>query len=203
MDYPYLVHPFRLLVCGPSHSGKTHFVKRILETKIIQPLPSRIIWCYGVYQKIFEEIPEVEFHEGLPNDFQKISNSLVIIDDLMNEMGNNRALSNLFIRNSHHNNISVIFIVQNMFHKGKEMRNISLNSSYICCFKNVRDKLQIACLARQIYPQKVKFFLESFEDATAIPFGYLFLDLRGETPEALRLRSGIFPEDKNAVYLPR
>lgn len=203
MELPKVKHPFSMLICGPSNSGKTYFVKRLLDTKIIHPQPSRVLWCYGAYQKLFEEMKNVEFHEGLPSDINEVYNALIIIDDLMNELGDAQKLSNLFTKGSHHRNISVIYIVQNLFHKGKEMRNISLNASYICCFKNVRDKQQIACLARQMYPKKSKFFLESFDDATKAPYGYLFLDLKPETSEQLRVRTGIFPSDKNFVYLPR
>lgn len=104
-------------------------------------------------------------------------------------------LSNLFTKKSHHRYISVILIVQNLFHKGKQMRNLSLNTSYLCCFKNVRDKQQIACLARQMYPKQTKFFMESYNDATLEPHGYLFLDLEPETIEELSMRSNIFPGD--------
>lgn len=161
------------------------------------------MWCYGEHQTLFNEIEGVEFHDGLPTDINQISNALIIIDDLMNELGSDKRLSDLFTKGSHHRNISVIFIIQNLFHKGKEMRNISLNASYLCCFKNVRDKLQIGCLARQMYPTHSKFFLECYRDATILPYGYLFIDLKNETDEKMRMRSGIFPGDKNIVYVPR
>lgn len=203
MEFPFLKHPFCMLVCGPSNSGKSYFVKRILDTKLIKPFPPKIIWCYGAYQKLFNEMPGIEFHDGLPADIHEIRDVLVIIDDLMSELANDKKLSSLFTKGSHHRNLSVIFIVQNMFHKGSEMRNISLNSSYMCCFKNLRDKQQISCLGRQMYPNKSKYFLESYNDATAKPYGYLFIDLKSETNERLRLRTGIFPGDKNVVYVPR
>lgn len=202
VEFPWLNHPFSLIVCGPTKAGKTKFVKRILDTKLIKPFPSRIVWCYGAYQNLFREMPDVEFHEGLPKNLHKLSNAALIIDDLMNEVGDDKKLSNLFTRGSHHRNISVIFIVQNLFHQGKQIRNASLNTSYLCCFKNVRDKQQIACLARQMYPKQTKFFLESFNDATLEPYGYLFLDLEQQTIEELRVRTKIFPDDLNIVYIP-
>lgn len=203
LEFPWLNHPFSLMVSGPTKVGKTKFVKRILDTKLIKPFPSRIVWCYGAYQALFHEMSNVEFHEGLPKNLHNLSNAVLIIDDLMDEVGDDKRLSKLFTKRSHHRNISVILIVQNLFHKGKQMRNVSLNTSYLCCFKNVRDKQQIACLARQMYPKQTKFFMESFNDATLEPHGYLFLDLEPETIEELRVRSNIFPDDLSVVYVPR
>ncbi|GFX98715.1 uncharacterized protein TNCV_2567281 [Trichonephila clavipes] len=203
MEFPNLKHPFSMMICGPSNSGKTFFVRRILETKLIKPFPPKIIWCYGIYQKLFEKMSDIEFHEGIPSGVENITNALIIIDDLMNEVGDDKKLSNLFTKGSHHRDISVIFILQNIFCKGKQIRNISLNTSYLCCFKNVRDKQQISCLARQMYPSQSKFLLESYDDATKVPYGYLFIDLKPETNERLRIRTSIFPGDKNIVYVPR
>ncbi|GFU64590.1 uncharacterized protein TNCV_305291 [Trichonephila clavipes] len=203
MEFPNLKHPFSMMICGPSNSGKTFFVRRILETKLIKPFPPKIIWCYGIYQKLFEKMSDIEFHEGIPSGVENITNALIIIDDLMNEVGDDKKLSNLFSKESHHRDISVIFILQNIFCKGKQIRNISLNTSYLCCFKNVRDKQQISCLARQMYPSQSKFLLESYDDATKVPYGYLFIDLKPETNERLRIRTSIFPGDKNIVYVPR
>lgn len=70
-------------------------------------------------------------------------------------------------------------------------------------FKNPRDKLQISVLARQMYSDNSKYFLECFWDATARPFGYLLVDLKAQTPEELCLQSGVFPWEKLIVYVPK
>src|SRR5690348_14956905 len=100
----------------------------------------------------------------------------------MAEMSGDVRLANLFTKGSHHLNISVLFIVQNVFHKGKEMRTVNLNTHYYFLLKNPRDKLQVMALGRQIYPGKVKFFMESYEDATSLPYGYICIDLKPDTP---------------------
>lgn len=203
MEYPVLKHPFTMLVSGPTGSGKTHFVKQIIENKIIKPFPKSIVWCYGAYQNLYSEMKGINFHEGLPNDLNTISNALLVIDDLMGELSSNSKMNALFTKMSHHRSISVIFIVQNIFHKGKEMRDISLNSHYMVLFKNPRDRSQIMHLGRQLYPRKTKFFQEVYEDATLKPFTYLFIDLKPDTCESLRLRTGFFPGDKFYVYQAR
>ena len=70
-------------------------------------------------------------------------------------------------------------------------------------YKNPRDKSQVMHLAKQMFPTKTKAFQEIYNDATFPAYGYLFVDLRPETDERLRLRTGIFPGDTQYVYEPR
>ena len=144
------------------------------------PRPQRIIYCFSIWQKTFDElllnIPSIEFKQGLI-DVQEIDKdvlNLVIIDDLMNELKDDATLSEFFTKGSHHRNMSVIFMTQNLFVEGKQMRSVSLNAHYLIVFKNPRDKAQFACLSRQMYPSKQKFLIECFENATQGPYGYIF-----------------------------
>ena len=90
-----------------------------------------------------------------------------------------------------------------MFPKNRESRTISLNAQYIVAFKNPRDATQVTHLARQMYPGRVKYMQETFKDATSGPYGYLLLDLKQETPEHLRLRTNVFPDEVQYTYLPK
>ena len=67
----------------------------------------------------------------------------------MDEGGDSKAVSQLFTR-GRHDNLSVIFLTQNLFHP--KQRNISLNSDYMVIFKNVRDKSQFTNLAKHAEP---------------------------------------------------
>jgi hypothetical protein len=193
-------------VAGPTSSGKTWFVFKLIKhvDDMITPPPEKIIYCYGEFQPSFLEFKTVEFNEGLPNAerFDGRQRILLIIDDLMNEIDQN--VSNIFTKLSHHRNVSVIFISQNLFHKNKFVRTINLNTHYIVLFKNPRDAGQVAVLARQMYPGKSKFVVEAFEDATKEPYGYLLIDLRPETDDRYRIRTKIFPDDDiQYVYIPK
>lgn len=203
MEFPKLVHPSTCLVSGPTGSGKTVFIKKLIDYKMFHPMPTKIVYCYGSYQPLFNSMKNVTFEEGLPSNLNSLRNCLIIFDDLMAELASDSRLSNLFTKGSHHRNLSVIFITQNFFHQGKEMRNIHLNSHYLVLYKNPRDKSQVMHLARQMFPGKTKAFQEIFQDATTPAYGYLFVDLRPETDECLRMRTGIFPHDKYYVYEPR
>jgi signal recognition particle receptor subunit beta len=42
-----LKHEFTMVMAGPSESGKTEFVKQLLQnTQWISPPPEKIVWCY-------------------------------------------------------------------------------------------------------------------------------------------------------------
>jgi len=201
-----LRHPFTALVAGPTGCGKTRFVFKLIENArfLIEPPPSKIVYCYGEYQQLFDAYKSrVTFHRGLPKleDFDGSESVLIVIDDLMNEA--DESVSHLFTKGSHHRNISVAFLVQNLFHKNKHIRTISLNAHYMVLFKNPRDASQFASLARQMYPNKSAFAVEAYKDATRLPYSYLFVDLRPEQDEDLRLRTNIFPGETRYVYVPK
>jgi hypothetical protein len=202
-----LQHPFGAYVAGPSQSGKSQFIFKLLRVvnEFVCPPPERIIWFYGSLHDCFKEFPSVEFVEGLPSEnFDNLLDgrrTLIVIDDLMSET--DVRVTKLFTKFSHHKDASVIYVSQNLFHKGKENRTISLNAHYIVLFKNPRDSSQAAHLGSQMFPGKAKFFAEVFEDATRRPHGYLFVDLKPGTPQELRLRTRVFPGEENYVYLPK
>ena len=108
------------------------------------PQPERIVYYYGEYQPLFAEYPQVEFREGLRkcSDFDGRRRTLLIIDDFVNESSTD--VSKIFTKCSHHRNISVFFITQNIFYKSKDSRTMSLNVHYIVAFNNPRDVTQIA-----------------------------------------------------------
>jgi len=145
----------------------------------------------------------VTFHHGLPDidDFDGREPTLLIIDDLMQE--SNESVANLFTKGSHHRNISVVFLAQNLFPKNKFARTMSLNAHYMILFKNPRDASQFANLARQMYPKSSQFAVEAYKDATREPYSYLLIDLRPEQDEDLRLRTNIFPRETHYVYVSK
>ena len=86
-------HPCTCIVGGCTQSGKTVWVKSLLENaqKTISPPPQRIIWCYGQWQpsyfNMMRTMPGIEFNEGIPDDIDNgcyldISKRNLIILDL-------------------------------------------------------------------------------------------------------------------------
>ena len=200
-----LMHPFTCLVSGPSGSGKSSLVKSIINQNLIEPKPTKVLWLYAEDQPMYRGIKNVEFIQGIPEDlesrFDARVHNLLILDDLMTQCHSDERMTRLFSVGSHHKNLSIIFVIHNLFHHGKEMRTLSLNSHYIILFKNPRDRQQISTLARQMYPGQSQFLVEAFQDATQDAYGYLLLDLKPTTPETLRIRTGILTNDVPLVYI--
>ena len=177
------------------------------KTKDMIAPPPQVIWyCYGEYQPIFGEYQHVTFQEGLPDMSHEVFDgrcpTLLIIDDLMSET--NQLVANIFTKISHHRNISVLYLTQNLFDKNRFARTISLNAHYYVLFKNPRDAIQFATLARQMYPNDSRFAVEAYGDATSVPYGYLLIDLKPEQDDRYRLRTNIFPgDDTQFVYVKK
>jgi hypothetical protein len=74
--------------------------------------------------------------------------------------GGGSGLANFFTQGSHHRNLTVIYIVQDLFHQSRVMRTVSLNSHYLVLFKNPRDKLQIRNLVTQMHSNDAKFLVQ-------------------------------------------
>ena len=206
-----LVHPFTSIVAGPTGCGKTAFVVSLLRNShtLVNLPPEKITWCYGEWQPLYSILstihPNLECVEGLLDlsSFDPSNRNLVVIDNLMSET--DERVTKLFTKSSHHCNTSVIYLVQNVFIKGKESRTISLNAQYMVLFKNPRDNTQVVNLAKQMFPGRVKYMQEAFRDATSVLHGYLFVDLKQSTPEHLRLRSNIIPDSGTyqCAYIPK
>jgi hypothetical protein len=119
----------------------------------------------------------------------------------MKEAGD--SVLDIFTKLSHHRNMSVIFLTQNLFFKSKQSRTMNINTQYIVLFKNPRDALQVATLGRQMYPGNSNFLVEAFKDATERPHGYLLIDLHPVTLEKFRIRTNIFKGERQYVYVRR
>lgn len=200
-------HSATYLLSGPTGSGKSTFIKRFLQDRanLIDKYIEEVVYCLPEEQVVDESIPFTILHRGVPDIsmFKDLKRRMVILDDLLSSVDAN--VVELFTRGSHHYNLSVMFVVQNLFSKNKGCRDISLNSHYIILMKNPRDKHQINTLARQISPENSRFICEAYKDATEKPYGYLLLDLHQTTPENYRVRTNIFSSDipRNIIYIPQ
>lgn len=211
-------HPATIFVNGPTSCGKTVLVRKILKfhKKIFNIKKEykkfKVLWCHGQEQAC-HKVPiskdvEVTYYKGFPSQtlIERKQFHMIIIDDLMNESKRDNTSINLFTKGSHHMNVSVLFISQNIFDKA--MRLLTLNSHYIIYFKNPRDCTQIRVLSYQINPSNPKFLIDAYEDATSEPFGYIRADLTQETKNEYRFITDIIPREENnynfdpIIYLP-
>ena len=74
------------------------------------------------------------------------------------------------------------------------MRLVSLNTHYLVLFKTPRDQDSINTIARQMFGKDYKIMAEAYRDATKEKYGYLIVDSKPDSPEAIRLRTAVFDE---------
>ena len=129
--------PSSILIVGPSGCGKTCFTESLLldhlEELFVDPTPT-IHYCYGAWQDGFQDMKDagVRFHEGIPGSGHLKSwfpkGGLLVLDDLMAEGGEDKALLDLFTKHSDHQNITLLYLCQDMFPPGKYAKSISRNA---------------------------------------------------------------------------
>ena len=104
-----------ICLIGSTGSGKTRWVYRLMRH-----LPEmfegaqidKILYCYGVYQSLFDEIKQtvlnIEFQEGIPSrqDIEILAEGqnhcLLVLDDLMSQVVASETMQELFCQFCHH-----------------------------------------------------------------------------------------------------
>lgn len=213
-DFPTV--PFQsgspMMIVGPTNSGKTFWVRRLLAHNMFtQPIKS-VLYCYGVHQATYDQMKtenlaaeKITFHQGLPerSKLEEISDGnfhVVVLDDMMEDIVRSKDMQQLFTKYCHHLNITAIFVSQNIFHQGPHARTISLNSHVIVLFSNKRDESQIRTFARQIYPTKWKRFIDVYERNMNHEYSYLVIDCTPSHPREIKVRSSIFPGETTHTF---
>ncbi len=209
-----LITPYTMVVSGQTGSGKTHFISKLIEYQetLHDKKFDKIVLAFTMIQPIYLELKmknsNVTLVEGFPGEAvdailksDTLQNTLVVLDDMMLEMENDKRLATMFTK-MRHKNVSTIFLVQNLYFKSKYMTTVTRNAHYLVIFENPRDASMISTLGRQVYPENAKFLPDAFKQATAKPYGYLFLDMKPGADKRLRVREGVLPSEQTFVYLP-
>ena len=121
---PRWKQPFTCVLAGATGSGKTYFVTQFLNhvSEMMTPLPQEIVWCCGKWQQNNDRLKGVAFAEGIPNREQ--------CDDLMSET--DERVTKLFTKGSHRRNLSIMYIVQNLFGKNKRAADDQFKQPLFC-----------------------------------------------------------------------
>jgi hypothetical protein len=202
-----LQSPFTAIVSGASGTGKTEWIKKLIRHKetVIKDPPIHILYCYGeINPEIVKLKTEgVELFHGVPRKediIERPKNLLLILDDLITDI-DPKFLELLYTRGSHHWDISIITVTQNLFDKNIKIARI--NSHYIILMRNPQGLLQIKTLSNHLFPGKTKYFMESYNDAVeSKPYGYLMVNMHPNISDELKLTTNIFPGEQTIIYLP-
>ena len=183
---------------------KTGFTQKLLvdNLDLFETPPVAIHYCYGASQPKFEEMQAkgIKFHEGIP-DYQELvdcfprGQGILVLDDLMDEGSGDKRVLDLFTKQSHHQDVTVIYLCQDMFPVGKYAKSISRNAHYIIAFKNPRDQLGVRNVLLQCFPTDWKECLDTFHYVTSEPFGYMLMDLHPASSDQHRLYAHILNDE--------
>ena len=133
----------------------------------------------------------VQFHEGVPVTFHLHKwfpkGGLLVLDDLMAEGGEDKELLGLFTKHSHNQNITVLYLCQDMFPPGKYANSISRNAHYVIAFKNPRDPLRMKDLLLQAFPSYQQDMMDVNQKVIERPFRYMVLNLHPASDDRIRV----------------
>ena len=177
--------------------------KLLLENAdLFETPPTQVHYCYGVWQDRFKPMQDrgALFHEGIP-DHQALvqwfpqGQGVLVLDDLMDKASNDKRVLDLFTKHSHHQNVTVLYLCQDMFPVGKYVKSISRKAHYNVAFKKPRDQSGARNVLLQSFPTSWKDNLDTLHQATARPYGYLVLDLHPASSDQQRLLSHVFKDE--------
>ena len=178
------------IIFGQTGSGKTHFMLELIRKKMIHPFPKNIYYMYKVEQDFMKSWNKIEeqkitFIQGLyPNKMKTSEPSLLVIDDLL--LSTNKDVVEMFILGSHHKQISLFYLSQNLFPDCSLFRTMSNNAHYFVIFNNKRNSTQIHRLAHQVFIGKdVKRIKNAYKRIQQQQWGFMVLTFVPELPEEL------------------
>ena len=190
-----------ILVIGASQSGKTTSVLKIIDQKLIEPMPRKIFYLYAARQPFMDEWKDrIQFVEGLDLTVIKdvSEDKLLIIDDLMLSL--NKDLAHHFIAGSSHKRTTTIFITHAIFLNNDNYRLISSNSHYMLLFYNRRNYSQIVRLARQVLGSDSDLLLEAYKRLDSYQF--VLLSFHQRVPRELLIISDFFAKCPSIFLRP-
>ena len=152
---------------------------------------------------IRERYSGIEFEKGWRDEiFDSLSpeqRNILVLDDQISVASSSTSVADLFTKGSHHRNLTVIYLVQNVYNQGKSQKTISLKSHYSVVFRNGWDAWQFRTMAYQICPNDGKWLADSFTDATSKPYGRV--PANPSTPEDQTVVTNILPGDQLTYYI--
>ena len=184
------ITPFCCLLAGKSQSGKSELALTILrQWRLITNdhdgvYTKRLYWFYGtrsekqlsevrdIYESYRRELddyddPTLALHfidgtnkEEMVRTLTHVEHAIVVLDDLMMEIGKSEELMSLFTRESHHKKLCIFYMWQDIFPKKTHANTISKNTQYKIIFPNPTTNLSLKTMLQHIHPTNSKQIFE-------------------------------------------
>ena len=221
-----ILTPARIIITGPTMSGKSHFIYQLIKFRdivfessfeqIIYCLPPNSLnlhidfvnalhdVCSNLSLIIIEDMPDLE---ALKLDANKRP-KLLVIDDLMRKALNSSTFEDIITQKSHHANISIILTTQNIFLPSRNGKSITRNCSITVIFFDGNDVQMLGVLSMQMFPKGHNFLHQCFDwihrHPDKVDRSYLIIDSTPRSPLSrhMKVRTNIFPTKPNLIPEP-
>ena len=193
--------PFRMLLIGPSGSGKSNTVLNILQV-----FHSTFTTCTIVtrnkqeplYQWLETRIPatHLQITEGIEtipdlDSYDKRKNHIIIFDDLLLE-NNLKSIGEYFIR-ARKLNVSCIFLSQSYFSPDKHFKLLRRNCNYLVIKRGCSIRDLILILREYSLDLTKKDFVKLYQDATNNMQDFLLIDVDAPPEKRFRKNFEVIP----------
>ena len=201
---PRYLMPGRSIVSGPSSSGKTTLLHYIITNKLISPWPERQFWITEVEVPKAMQIQGITYVTGVPplSFFESLRNAMVVLDDLQHVASDSDTISALFRRLSHHNQLSVFLLVQNLSFQGRRALDSRRNADYFFLFRNPSDAEQYKRFQTKLGLHRKTASLNDLiaHVSRSNPHYCLVVDLKFGTPDHCRFRADPRYNERRQIY---
>jgi len=129
-----------------------------------------------------------------------------LIDDMMREVVKSDAMSDLVTNYVHAYNISVVFVFQNYFARGRHGNNLVRNCQYKVLFRNRSENLEMRTISTHLVdaPRFLNFNFQFLDRHYPGKRGkYLIIDAHpASNMSEMWCRTHIFPQEKGGEIKP-
>ena len=215
--FPKFCHPGNMAIFGPSKSGKTTLLEKIIQERDAIFSSSgeditfnSVIYYHGsswqpIFQSLSDEDPSIQFRRGYPKNKMEDEISpedrpaLVIFDDLEREIEKHPEAADIVTRDSHHLGLFVVMVFQNLYPSGKHVVAMYRNMDTLIYFRYSNNDHAIMNRFRNFYSggKKAADLLEIYKKWTEERGGYIVIDNHPDLQDKdiFSIRKGIFRQD--------
>ena len=130
--------------------------------------------------------------------------SLLIIDDCLSSLHKSQAFGAICRGRSHHDNISVMCLTQDLNSNGSEFKSALRNMHYIIVTSHASSEL-LQNLQRKLFPYCRGFLHHAFEgcrQCCSTSYPYMLIDQSTGCPKHMSVKTGIFKGESGYIFGP-